>query len=136
MVCYQSARYQDAYYFVPKKMYPDAKNALSIFSKNSPSFYAFLLPVKDDGKFIELVNKSASGCANKDGKWTDDFQEYKNWADLYSQFAMLAKEKVAHAKRAPVQGAEGTDESWSCGPNSGSKWCFTTAAPICFFVLA
>lgn len=122
VVCFQSDRYKDAFYFVPEKMAKDAQKALSLYSKTKPRFYAYLVPVKDNDKFKELANKSSAGCANKSGDWVKSV----NWELKLDKldregFTMLDRGKIEHAIAAPNQGGEGTDGSWSCGPNTGYR---------------
>lgn len=121
VVCYQSARYQDAFYFVPEKMANDAEKALSLYSETNPGFYAHLITIKEEGKFWELASKTSLGCANKDGSWTSDVR----WVGLDGAFseghAMLDKGKIEYAMAAPSQGSDQKNGNWSCGPNSGFR---------------
>lgn len=122
VVTYQAERYGDAFYFVPEKMTKDAEKALTIYGKTNPSFYAYLVPVKDKRKFLELIAKSSTGCANKGGNWRKDFDEVIKFDELFSgDYLMLDRSCIEHAKAAPRQGSEGADGSWSCGPNTGYR---------------
>jgi|GEM_PF-6570902 len=120
-VCFQSARYQDAFYFVPARMEKDAVKALSLFSNTSPGFYAYLIPVKDHTKFAELICKTSAGCANKSGEWDRDVS-WKRMDEIYSSgLSMLDRQRISYAAAAPSQGSDQKNGSWSCGPNSGFR---------------
>jgi hypothetical protein len=122
VVCYQSDRYQDAFYFVPEKMIKDAEKALSIFGKTDPKFYAYLIPIEDNGKFWELASKTSAGCANKGGRWVDSVRWFKNLDQAFSEgYKMLDRTFIEYAMSAPSQSSDAKNGSWSCGPNSGFR---------------
>lgn len=124
VVCYQSDRFQDAYYFVRQNELIDAEKALSIFGKSKPQFYAYLISINDEQRFIELATKSSSGAANKGGEWADpgNIRWLKNLDQAFFEgYSMLPKQRIINAMAAPKQGDEGTDRSWTCGPNTGYR---------------
>lgn len=117
VVCFQRGRYQDAFYFVPERMHKDAEKALSIYAKTRPNFYAHLIPVKDDAKFLSLALKSSAGAAGKGGAWYEDVTWDNNLAN-YDGYTLLDKSRIEFAINAPKQDSNEQHKAWSCGPNS------------------
>jgi hypothetical protein len=126
VVCHQAERYGDAYYFVPQNMKDDAEKALALYSKTSPSFYAYLIPIKNDEKFWELAAKTTPGCGHKGGAWEKEQHirydpDNENWVELYNGgYKLLDKEIIRYARNAPAQDSN-QHNNWSCGPNSGYR---------------
>lgn len=129
VVTYQAARYKDTFFFVQENMLSEAKKAFSLWSNNPSKFYGYLVIVRGDKKFLELIQKTSPGFGGKtkSNPWCREvIKDYSNSLEkdklaylkqiFIDNHKMLQINRIILAMISPKQ-----TRDWTCGINSAFK---------------